>query len=541
MRTRSEALFFGDRRQTFAAVGLGVLLLLAFGPTLVELVRELWERPEYGHGLLMPPFAAWLVWERRKELGAMRRIEHRADRPLAILAALAMFPCAVALVLGEMKLSWFLKPYALVGSIGLSVVILFGWRGFRALWRPLFILFLMCPIPWRIIIGITLPLKRYATVLAVGLVDVSGLPVTLHGNVMNVEGANRFLIEDACSGVRSLVSLVAVTVLGCLFWRRSWFLKAIVLAATVPVAIGVNSLRIWGTALLSVYVNPKFAQGVYHTFEGFVLFGLAALILGSFALLLHFLIPHAGGSAGQSGEPEATGTDGDVLGQDAARVGPFRRGMSLGFVVLVLGVSTFYVYSVRARLGGESVDPVVAARLQERLRLPDALPGYKGKRIEWNTSTIKKSGADAYSAVVYHDPKGQEFTVYLGAALRNNDNFHAPNVCMPSQGWEALEHDTKVPLSGGGTMQRLLLQSGMRQKLVYFWFHAGKRQAPSEWAVRGYRLLDLFRGAKLSPTVIVSIYADIGGTKADTERAAQQFLAKMRPHLNRAVSGGIDG
>jgi len=535
---RNERLFFGDRRQVIAAFGLGLLLLVAFAPTLVELVRELWTVPEYGHGLLMPPFAAWLVWERRRELAAMRRVRHPADPPVAVLAALGMLVCVTILVLGEMKYSWAFKPYAFVGCLALCVALLFGWRGLGALWKPLFVLFLMCPIPWRVILGITLPLKRYATVLATGLVDVSGLPVTLHGNVMNVEGANRFLIEDACSGVRSFVSLVAVTLLGFLFWRRHWSLKVIVLAATVPVAVGVNSLRIWGTALLSIHVNPKFAQGVYHTFEGFLLFGLAAAVLGVFALLLHVVVP-------RSDDDAAEGTDGDVADLRAQEAGlpvvPFRRSFTVGFAALALCAGIFYVYSTRARLGGEAVNPAVVAQLQQRLHLPVSVPGYEGRRIEWNRSTIDKSGADAYSAVAYTDEGGRSFTVYVGAALRNNDNFHAPNVCMPSQGWESLEHDTNVALPGGGRMQRLLLQAGMRQKLVYFWFHAGVRQAPSEWAVRRYRLWDLFKGAELSPTMIVSVYADVDGTKEGTEQAARAFLATIRPYLDEAVTGGIHG
>ena len=105
MHTTTERLFFGNRRQALAAAALGLLLLVTFAPTLVELVKEWWNTPEYGHGLLMPPVAAWMIWDRRHKLAEMRRRESRGSNWLAVLAALGFVPALALFLLGEMKLS----------------------------------------------------------------------------------------------------------------------------------------------------------------------------------------------------------------------------------------------------------------------------------------------------------------------------------------------------------------------------------------------------------------------------------------------------
>ena len=146
MHTTTERLFFGNRRQALAAAALGLLLLVTFAPTLVELVKEWWNTPEYGHGLLMPPVAAWMVWDRRHKLAEMRRRESRGSNWLAVLAALGFVPALALFLLGEMKLSWFFKPYAFVAAVTGSVAILWGRQGLKALRAPLVVLFLMCPV-----------------------------------------------------------------------------------------------------------------------------------------------------------------------------------------------------------------------------------------------------------------------------------------------------------------------------------------------------------------------------------------------------------
>jgi len=524
-------LFPGTLRERFAAALVAALLLLAFAPTLLELGAEWFKHAEYGHGLLMPPVAAWMIWERRSRLKALRRTG-RGSPWLEIASALALVPLAVLLLLGEMRLSWFLKPLAFVGALAACIAILYSWEGLKALLAPLFVLCLMCPIPWRVLVGITLPLKRHATVLATGLADLSGLDASLQGNLIHVPGISSLQIVDQCSGVRSLVSLVSVALLGCLFWRRHWLLKVVVVVSCVPIAIIFNALRIWLTALLSVHVSPEAAQGFFHLFEGFLLFGVAALGLLGWAFTLGRIFPRrASDAAVAPAQPPRQ------VRQDR----PLLRAIAVAFAAVTLAGSAYGAQQVRGRLGSSGADAAAVARMSAAFAtLPLEIDGYRGEHRVWDENTVKASGADAYGSVQYVDSKRQIYDLYVGGALRNDENFHAPNVCMPSAGWETLSAEEST--RPGMPMRRLLLQRGEERMLVYYWFQAGDRLAGNEWAVRFYRLLDLLRGQALSPTLIVSVYVPVEEDVAATDVAAHRFLDALAPDLRAAtVSGGIHG
>jgi EpsI family protein len=182
--------------------------------------------------------------------------------------------------------------------------------------------------------------------------------------------------------------------------------------------------------------------------------------------------------------------------------------------------------------------------MQARLAaLPTTVPGFEGERIVYDDNVIANSGADAYTAISYTDVEGDRFDVYIGGALRSDNNFHAPNVCMPTADWESLVHET-VPFVAFPVaqkeprMQRMLMQRGQVQKLVYFWFQAGERLAKDEWAVRGYRLLDILRGKPLPPTIIVVVYIPVVDSVESSDAAARRFLDALGPYLCEVTTSG---
>ncbi|MHC4952297.1 MAG: exosortase/archaeosortase family protein [Planctomycetota bacterium] len=286
------------------------LLLVTFAPTLIELVAEWIERPEYSHGFLMLPIAIWMVRDRWE-------LVRQAPRRRSLLGVAVLVFGLMLLMLGEMKLSWFLKPWAFVICVAGLVWSLAGWQVLKAVLPAFLPLLLMCPLPGRVERALTLPLKQHAAVLATGLLDLSGVAATLDGNLIHLPGIDSLWIADACSGIRSLISLVSIALLACVYWNRSIPLKLGVLAACVPIAVLVNGLRIWVTGVLSVRIGPEAAQGFFHFFEGFVLFAVAAVMLLAWAWLLNAIrgTPNAvsGTPNAVSGTPNAvSGTPGEV-------------------------------------------------------------------------------------------------------------------------------------------------------------------------------------------------------------------------------------
>ncbi len=531
-----------DRPGRILAGILGLLLLGAFAPTLVELAGVWFRWPEYGHGLLMPPVAGWLVWTNRKRLLGLRQRRDLLDAALRVAAAVALVPVVAILLFGEAKLWWGLKPFAFVAAVTAAVTVLWGARGLFQLKAPLLVLLLMCPLPYRLHTDLTLPLKRHATVLATGLLDLSGLDATLEGNLIHIPQVESLWIADACSGIRSLISLVSVAILACILWRRHWLTRALVVLSCLPIAVLVNGMRIWLTGMLSYHVSPAAAQGFFHVFEGFLLFGCAALILWGWARLLDALLP---------------------LPRPADSAPPIRRmrreyprawrGATLGargLVVLLLATGLLGVYLIRARLGDlpsrEEGAAGLAASLS-RLPLEVGEGAYRGEPVRFEEKVIEASGADAYVSAMYSDGEGRSYQVYVGASLGNDENFHAPNVCMPAAGWEALENDT-VDYGGdeqdpGARMRRMLLQRGNEKMLVFYWFQTGGHRAGTEWGVRLRRLRDifgdLFGGAPLAPTQICTIYIPLVGGAPETEEAARRFLRAIGSHLQRITTPGV--
>ncbi|MGQ0613234.1 MAG: exosortase C-terminal domain/associated protein EpsI [Planctomycetaceae bacterium] len=545
-------IFPGPRPQRLVACLLGGLLVAAFLPTMVELFREWIDRPEASHGLLMPPVAAWLIYERRHQFARLRRGDSAAASAAQLLAALAIIPAMAILLLGEMKLSWYLKPYALVAALVAAFAGLYGWRALRPALPAVVALLLMCPLPGRVERDLTVPLKNLSAILATGMLDLSGFQTTLEGNLIHLPGIESLWIADACSGIRSLISLVSVAILACLVWRRSWLLKLLAVLSCAPIAVFVNASRIWLTGFLSVRVSPAAAQGFFHVFEGFLLFAVAALLLWGWTLFLGLFFP-----AGPAAEAAPAGTREDLPSRPATS--PFPRALWVASAVLILTVTAgaVEVHRVRAALAAEDADPDAVRRLHESLdRLPSDLAEgrYVAEPLEVSKEVVAYSGTDSYISLLYETrlPREQDrssarprtYHLYIGGSVRN-EHFHAPSYCMPAQGWEALQQST-VPLprelgaASGVAMRRLLVQKGAAQMVVYYWFQAGKRVANHEWTIRWYRFLDMLKGEPLQPTVIVTVYVPVIGSTAETEEAAAGFFAALGPHLREAIALGVE-
>lgn len=538
MNTRAARLFFGSRLEIVAVLAFVAVLLAAYLPTLVEMVGY-WQEPQFGHCILMPFVAAWIVWERRKKLRAMRRATVPGDRWLAVGAAVAMAFLLGLLLLGEMQFARFFKTYSFVGVLGCAIAILYGARGLRALAVPLLALALMCPTPFDLNQFTVLHLKRHATVLATGLLDASGSNVTLRGNMIHIPGIDDLWIADACSGINSFVSLLSVAILGCALWKRHWGLKLVVILSCVPISIVVNASRIWLTAWLSRNIGPEAASGFWHTGEGLVLFIAAALLLFGWAFALHKLMPRA---------PQRRAKPRPLAPAFAALRGPgafATRRAAYGVAMVLLLASAVSAARVRGQL---DADGTSLAEMQARLNsLPLEIGEYRGKPQEMDAETIEISGADAYSSVLYEAPEGAgTFQVYLGGLVSNRRNLHTPNVCMPAQGWEVLRQDS-VKLAafgdaeGASKMRRMLLQEGNDQMVVYYWFQSGDRFAGNEWALRIMRLKDILSGSDLPPTVLVTVYVPVKGSIEATEKAAGEFLKVVGGRIRAVTAGGPHG
>jgi len=262
------------------AVVLALVALLYY-PVLARLTQDWWNDPESSHGFLVPLFSGFVVWHTRK---TWTRLSLKPSSwGLAIVIGALVF-----LVAGVLGTEFFLARSSFVFLLSGLVILFLGWRFFRAFLFPLAFLFLMIPIPAIIFNHIAFPLQLLASRFASASLELIGVPVLREGNVMQL--ANTTLeVAEACSGIRSLLSLVTLAVIyGYLVEKRIWR-RAVYAVAAVPIAVVANGLRVLGTGALAHYWDPQKAEGFFHTFSGWVIFVIAMTILFSVDNLLRFI------------------------------------------------------------------------------------------------------------------------------------------------------------------------------------------------------------------------------------------------------------
>jgi exosortase len=250
---------------------LGALCLALYYPVLQGLVRAWIDDPNYSHGFLIPLLSAYFVWERRRRLQALAR-EPSAWGVALLLTGLLAFG------LGRVGAGAFLMRTSLIAVIFGLVLLLLGTRALRLYLLPIGFLALMIPLPTVFFVELTLPLQLLAAQLAAFLLQVLGIPVLREGNVISLSHTTLEVVE-ACSGIRSLVSLITLAIVFSYFTHRPLWRRCLLTVSAIPIAIVANASRIAGTGLLAQFLGRDAAEGFYHTFSGLLLFGIAFLLL----------------------------------------------------------------------------------------------------------------------------------------------------------------------------------------------------------------------------------------------------------------------
>jgi exosortase len=231
---------------------------------LAKLVIDWWEIPDFSHGFLVPIFAGYLVWAKRVTLFKTKISPTWSG---VVVVALGL----LVLLLGVYGAELFLSRISLVILLAGLVLSFGGWELLKELRFPLLVLILAIPIPAIIFNEITFPLQILASKLASALLPIFGVPVLREGNIIQLS-VMKLEVAEACSGIRSLVSLFTLAIFYGYFLEKSPLRRAILAAASIPIAIAANAVRIFGTGLCVQYWDPDKAMGFFHEFSGWVIF-----------------------------------------------------------------------------------------------------------------------------------------------------------------------------------------------------------------------------------------------------------------------------
>ncbi len=248
-----------------------VLVGLLYAPILGRLVQQWWSDPNFSHGFFVPAFAAYVVWQDRSRLAAIR-----LDPSNWGLVVILLSLCT--LILGVFGAELFFSRVSLLMLVTGMILFFLGWEFLRTVLFPLFFLVLMVPIPAIIFSQITFPLQILASKLSATVLPVFGVPVFREGNVINLP-AMPLEVAEACSGIRSLLSLTTLAIMYGYLMEKRVAIRVALAVASVPIAVAANGLRIVGTGLLVQYWDPEKAEGFFHAFSGWLIFVVSLLML----------------------------------------------------------------------------------------------------------------------------------------------------------------------------------------------------------------------------------------------------------------------
>jgi exosortase len=317
------------RLNLYKPVAIAGVLAFVYLTVLTKLGRDWWSDENYSHGLLIPFVIAFILWQERK------RILEAGTRPALWWGAIGVGLSLLALWAGTAGAELFVQRVSLVVMLASVLIYFLGFRVLRMVAVPLFLLVLSIPIPQIVFNKIAFPLQLFASSCAVSVMRLFDITVLRQGNIIELMplGARepkRLAVVEACSGIRSLMTLVTLAVIYAYFtspksrptdfslpptsgdnsgggndklkyvrrFIRSFTLwRAVILViAAVPIAILTNAVRVSGTGVLAHYYGTKVADGFFHSFSGWVIYIAAALLLFATAWILDRV-----GRAGRNG------------------------------------------------------------------------------------------------------------------------------------------------------------------------------------------------------------------------------------------------
>ncbi len=258
--------------KTLAAgfVLLAASFALLYHHVIARLVHDWYVDNNYSHGFLIIPIAFYFIWERRAKL-------KEATRKPSSWGLVILLGSMALLLAGVLGSELFLTRISILGTIAGATLFLYGWNHLKILVLPIAFLLLMIPIPAIIFNQIAFPLQLLASRFGEMALMACQVPVLREGNVINL--ANTSLeVAEACSGIRSLISLLTLGIVYGYFIDSRIWIRMILIFGTIPIAIAANGIRVAGTGLAAHFYGPEAAQGFFHSFSGWIIF-IAAFIM----------------------------------------------------------------------------------------------------------------------------------------------------------------------------------------------------------------------------------------------------------------------
>lgn len=516
------ALWLYDNR----ALGLIGLLALALALVFYDALRfmvEWWSiREEYSHGFLIPPIAAFLIWQKRDELDRTPFVGTWWGSFIALLG-LAVF------TVGELSTIYAVTQYAFLTTLAGLLISFMGWRAFRLIWVAVFILVFMIPLPNFLYNNLSAQLQLISSELGVWVIRSFGISVFLEGNVIDL-GTFQLQVVEACNGLRYLFPLMTLGFIVACFYRAAWWKRAAIFLSTVPITVLMNSFRIGMIGVLVEYFGKSQAEGFLHDFEGWVIF---MACFGVLFLEMWLLVRLSGDKrpfrdifALELPAPRRKNA------QVHRRVVP--RPAMATVIVLLLAV-------IPARALPQRTE-VIPPR-QDFSDFPLQVGEWEGRRDKLEEIYIEALKFTDYVVVNYANDTGRQVNFYVAyyESQRKGQSTHSPRTCLPGGGWQIAELGQRqladVQLQGQAmSVNRAVIRHGRESQLVYYWFQQRGRVITNEYLVKWHLFWDaLTRNRTDGALVRLILPLRAGENAAEADAVLAGFTTAIARHLHAYI------
>jgi exosortase len=246
---------------------LGGALGAMYAGVFVSLARQWGSDDNYSHGFFVIPLSLYFAWTRRDQLA------QAASKP-GVTGLILIAGSLVVWTAGILGSELFLTRVSMIGVIAGMIWFVWGREHARILAFPILFLLLMIPLPSIIFNQLAFPLQLVASQVGESAIAAAGIPVLREGNVLHLP-ARTLEVAEACSGIRSLVSLLFLAIVLGRFTDLGTGGRVLLALGAVPIAIIANAARVAGTGLTAEWISPAAAEGFFHTFSGWLVFVVA--------------------------------------------------------------------------------------------------------------------------------------------------------------------------------------------------------------------------------------------------------------------------
>lgn len=257
---------------------VGAAFIHLYWSAIQYMVSVWYHDANYSHGFIIPFVSAYLVWERRQQLAAAARKPSNWGLVL-VGAGLFLF------LLAHLSAENFTKLFSMLPVIAGTILFTAGADFLRTIMFPFGYLIFMIPLPYLLYDAVAFPLKLFVSWISVLVLQLLGIPVIRDGNIIGFS-TTTLEVADACSGIRSIISLLALSAALAFFTQKGWLRKVVLVASAVPIAIVANSFRVILTGVLANRYGARVAQGFFHEFAGLAIFAVALVLLVGTSLAL---------------------------------------------------------------------------------------------------------------------------------------------------------------------------------------------------------------------------------------------------------------